>query len=66
MCSLCSKLEAAMSPRIHTTRNPLIYDEILMTFFDFITDHTASMTNSQILSWIRNTVYEARYEVQTL
>jgi hypothetical protein len=34
----------------HTTRNPLIHDEIPMTFSDFITDHTTSMTNSQISS----------------
>jgi hypothetical protein len=33
-----------------TTRNPLIHDEILMTFFYFVIDHTASMTNSQISS----------------
>jgi hypothetical protein len=49
-----------------TTRNPLIHDEIPMTFFDFVTDHTASMTNSQISSEIRSAGYEARYEVQTL
>jgi hypothetical protein len=33
-----------------TIRNPLIHDEIPMTFCDFITDHTTSMTNSQISS----------------
>jgi hypothetical protein len=33
-----------------TTRIPLIYDEILMTFFDFVIDHISSMTNSQISS----------------
>jgi hypothetical protein len=32
------------------TRNPLIHDEILMTFSDFITDHNISMTNTQISS----------------
>jgi hypothetical protein len=31
-----------------TTRNLVIYDEIHMTFSDFVTDHTTSMTNSQI------------------
>jgi hypothetical protein len=33
-----------------TTKNLVIYDEILMTFFDFVIDHTVSMTNSQISS----------------
>jgi hypothetical protein len=28
-----------------TTRNPLIYDELLMTISDFVIDHTTSMTN---------------------
>jgi hypothetical protein len=32
------------------TRNPLIHDEILMTFCYFVIDHTASMTNGQISS----------------
>jgi hypothetical protein len=35
---------------IFTTRNPLIYDEIHMTFFNFIIDRIAFMTNSQISS----------------
>jgi hypothetical protein len=51
---------------VDTTRNPLIHDEIPMMFSDFVTDHTTSMTNRQILSWIRSAGYEARYEVQTL
>jgi hypothetical protein len=33
-----------------TTRNLVIYDEIHMTFSDLVTDHTTSMTNSQISS----------------
>jgi hypothetical protein len=49
-----------------TTRNPLIYDEIHMMFLNFVIDHTASMTNSQISSQIGSAGYEARYEVQTL
>jgi hypothetical protein len=41
--------DAVTSPH-HTARNSLIHDEILMTFFYFVIDHTASMTNSQISS----------------
>jgi hypothetical protein len=46
------KLQLPASSHIHpvTTRNPLIHDEILMTFFYFVIDHTASMTNNQISS----------------
>jgi hypothetical protein len=33
-----------------TTKNLVICDEIHMTFSDFVTDHTTSMTNSQISS----------------
>jgi hypothetical protein len=36
--------------KAHTTRNHLIHDEVPMSFFDFVTDHTTSMTNSQISS----------------
>jgi hypothetical protein len=50
----------------YTTRNPLIYDENHMTFLNFVINHTASMTNSQISSQIGSAGYEARYEVQTL
>jgi hypothetical protein len=41
---------APLVDRLNTTRNPLIHDEIPMTFSDFVTDHTTSMTNSQISS----------------
>jgi hypothetical protein len=51
---------------VSTTRNPLIYDEIHMTFFNFVIDHTGSMTNSQISSQIGSVGSETRYEVQTL
>jgi hypothetical protein len=57
----CTKRRGA-----HTTGNPLIYDEIHMTFLNFVINHTASMTNSQISSQIGSAEYEARYEVQTL
>jgi hypothetical protein len=46
----------------YTTRNTLIYDKIHMTFFNFIIDHTPSMTNSEISSQIHSVGYEARYE----
>jgi hypothetical protein len=46
-----------------TTRNPLIYDEIHMTFFNFVIDYTASMTNSQISSQIHSVGYEAHYDI---
>jgi hypothetical protein len=47
---------------VYTTRNPLIYDEIHMKFFNFVIDHTTSVTNSQISSQIHSVGYEARYE----
>jgi hypothetical protein len=41
-----------------TTRNPLIYDEIHMTFSNFVIDHTASMMNNKISSQIGSAGYE--------
>jgi hypothetical protein len=41
LCVSCRSF--VLSPS--TTRNPLIYDELLMTISDFVIDHTASMTN---------------------
>jgi hypothetical protein len=37
-------------PAEATTKNLVIHDDIHMTFSDFVIDHTASMTNCQILS----------------
>jgi hypothetical protein len=59
-------IKAFTHDRAYTTRNPLIHDEILMTFFDFVIDHTASTTKSQISSKICSAGYEAQYVVQTL
>jgi hypothetical protein len=39
-----------LAPWRSTTRNPLIHDEIHMTFSDFVIDHTTSVTNNQISS----------------
>jgi hypothetical protein len=33
-----------------TTKNLVIYDDIHVTFLDFVIDHTASMMNCQISS----------------
>jgi hypothetical protein len=50
--SSCKRIPCRARPPhpINTTINPLIYDEIHITFFNFIIDRIAFMTNSQISS----------------